>query len=39
MFDVEDARYEQAIPAERALAVQPEMPVANMQYGIAQARL
>jgi tetratricopeptide (TPR) repeat protein len=40
MFDVEDARYEQALPLlERALAVQPEMPVANMQYGIAQARL
>jgi arylsulfatase A-like enzyme/Tfp pilus assembly protein PilF len=40
MFDVEDARYEQAVPLlERALAVQPEMPVANMQYGIAQARL
>ena len=40
MFDVEDARYEQAIPLlARALAVQPEMPVANLQYGIAQARL
>ena len=40
MFDVEDARYEQALPLlERALAAQPEMPVANMQYGIAQARL
>ena len=40
MFDVEDARYEQAIPLlQRALAVQPEMPVANMQYGIAQTRL
>lgn len=40
MFDVEDARYEQAIPLlQRALAVQPEMPVANLQYGIAQARL
>ncbi len=40
MFDVEDARYEQAIPLlERALAAQPDMPVANMQYGIAQARL
>jgi tetratricopeptide (TPR) repeat protein len=24
---------------QRALAVQPEMPVANLQYGIAQARL
>jgi choline-sulfatase len=40
MFAVEDARYEQAIPLlQRALAVQPDMPVANMQYGIAQARL
>jgi tetratricopeptide (TPR) repeat protein len=40
MFDVEDARYEHSIPLlERALAAQPEMPVANMQYGIVQARL
>jgi choline-sulfatase len=40
MFAVEDARYEQAIPLlQRALAVQPDMPVANVQYGIAQARL
>jgi arylsulfatase A-like enzyme/Tfp pilus assembly protein PilF len=40
MFDVEDARYEQAIPLlERALAAQPDMPVANLQYGLAQARL
>jgi arylsulfatase A-like enzyme/Flp pilus assembly protein TadD len=40
MFDVEDARYEQAIPLlARALAVQPDMPVANLQYGLAQARL
>jgi len=40
MFDVEDASYERAIPLlERALAVQPDMPVANMQYGMAQARL
>jgi arylsulfatase A-like enzyme/Tfp pilus assembly protein PilF len=40
MFDVEDARYEQAIPLlERALATQPDMPVANLQYGMAQARL
>ena len=40
MFDVEDARYEEAIPLlERALAAQPDMPVANMQYGMAQARL
>src|SRR6266849_1651939 len=40
MFDVEDASYERAIPLlERALAVQPDMPVANLQYGMAQARL
>jgi arylsulfatase A-like enzyme/Tfp pilus assembly protein PilF len=40
MFDVEDARYEEAIPLlKRTLAEQPELPVANMQYGIAQARL
>ena len=40
MFDVEDARYEQAIPLlETALAAQPDMPVANLQYGLAQARL
>src|ERR1700694_3196762 len=33
-------RYERAIPLlERALAAQPDMPVANMQYGMAQARL
>jgi tetratricopeptide (TPR) repeat protein len=40
MFDVEDARYEEAIPLlKKALAEQPDLPVANMQYGIAQARL
>jgi tetratricopeptide (TPR) repeat protein len=40
MFDVEDARYQEAIPLlKRVLAEQPEMPVANMQYGMAQARL
>jgi len=40
MFDVEDARYREAIPLlERVLKEQPEMPVANMQYGIAEARL
>ena len=39
MFDVEDGRYEQAIPLlKRVLLEQPEMPVANMQYGMAQAR-
>jgi arylsulfatase A-like enzyme/Tfp pilus assembly protein PilF len=40
MFDVEDARYEEAIPLlQRVLDAQPEMPAANMQYGLAQARL
>ena len=40
MFDVEDARYQEAIPLlERVLKEQPEMPVANMQYGMAEARL
>ncbi len=40
MFDVEDARYQEAVPLlKRVLEEQPEMPVANMQYGIAQARL
>jgi tetratricopeptide (TPR) repeat protein len=40
MFDVEDARYEEAIPLlKKVLIEQPDMPVANMQYGIAQARL
>ena len=40
MFDVEDARYEDGIPLlEKVLAQAPDMPVANMQYGMAQARL
>ena len=40
MFDVEDARYQEAVPLlKRVLAEEPEMPVANMQYGTAQARL
>jgi arylsulfatase A-like enzyme/Flp pilus assembly protein TadD len=40
MFDVEDARYQEAIPLlKRVLAEEPNMPVANMQYGMAQARL
>ena len=40
MFDVEDARYQEAIPLlERVLAEAGDMPVANMQYGMAQARL
>jgi choline-sulfatase len=40
MFDVEDARYQEAVPLlKRVLAEEPEMPVANMQYGMAEARL
>jgi arylsulfatase A-like enzyme/thioredoxin-like negative regulator of GroEL len=40
MFDIEDARYQEAIPRlERVLAEQPGMPVAEMQLGVAQARL
>ena len=40
MFDVEDARYQEAVPLlKRVLAEEPNMPVANMQYGVAQARL
>jgi arylsulfatase A-like enzyme/Flp pilus assembly protein TadD len=40
MFDVEDARYEEALPLlDKVLADAPDMPVANMQYGMAQARL
>jgi arylsulfatase A-like enzyme/Flp pilus assembly protein TadD len=40
MFDVEDARYQEAIPLlKRVLQEEPGMPVANMQYGMAQARL
>jgi tetratricopeptide (TPR) repeat protein len=40
MFDIEDARYQQAVPRlERVLAEQPEMPVAEMQLGVAEARL
>lgn len=40
MFDVENAEYEKAIPLlEQVLKTQPEMPVANMQYGMAEARL
>src|SRR5581483_1193523 len=36
MFDVEDARYEEALPLlEKVLAEAPDMPVANMQYGMA----
>lgn len=40
MFDVEDARYQEAVPLlRRVLQEAPEMPVANMQFGIAEARL
>lgn len=40
MFAVEDARYQEALPLlEKVLAQTPEMPAANMQYGMAQARL
>jgi tetratricopeptide (TPR) repeat protein len=40
MLDVEDGRYSDAIPKlERVVAEQPEMPVAQMQLGIAQSRL
>ena len=40
MFDVEDAHYEEAVPLlKKVLEQQPEMPIANMQFGIAQARL
>jgi arylsulfatase A-like enzyme/Flp pilus assembly protein TadD len=40
MFDVEDARYQDAVPLlEKVLKEQPDMPVANMQYGMAEARL
>jgi len=40
MFDVEDARYVDAIPKlDKVLAQAPDMPVANMQYGVAQSRL
>jgi arylsulfatase A-like enzyme/Tfp pilus assembly protein PilF len=40
MFDVEDARYEEAVPLlERVLQQAPDMPAANMQFGMAEARL
>jgi arylsulfatase A-like enzyme/Flp pilus assembly protein TadD len=40
MFDVEDARYQEAIPLlKRVLAEEPNIAVANMQYGMAEARL
>jgi arylsulfatase A-like enzyme/thioredoxin-like negative regulator of GroEL len=40
MFDVEDARYQEAIPLlKRVLAEEPNIAVANMQYGMAESRL
>jgi arylsulfatase A-like enzyme/Flp pilus assembly protein TadD len=40
MLDVEDSRYQEAIPLlQRVLAEEPDMPVANMQYGMAEGRL
>jgi tetratricopeptide (TPR) repeat protein len=40
MLDVEDGRYQQAVPLlQRVLKDQPEMPIAEMQLGIAQSRL
>lgn len=40
MLDVEDARYQEAVPLlERVLKEAPDMPAANMQYGVAQTRL
>jgi tetratricopeptide (TPR) repeat protein len=40
MLDVEDARYQEAVPLlDRVLVEQPEMPIAEMQLGIAHARL
>ncbi len=40
MLDVEDGRYQEAVPLlERVLKDQPEMPIAEMQLGIAQSRL
>lgn len=40
LLDVEDARYQEAVPRlEQALKEQPEMAIALMQLGIAQAGL
>ena len=40
MFDVENGLYKEAVPLlDRVLKQQPEMPVANMQYGMAHARM
>jgi choline-sulfatase len=40
MLDVEDAQYQKAVPLlEKVLIEQPEMPIAEMQLGIARARL
>jgi tetratricopeptide (TPR) repeat protein len=40
MLDVEDARYQEAVPLlEKVLKEQPDMPVAELQLGIANSRL
>ena len=40
MLNVEDARYEEALPLlDKVLKQQPEMPVAELQLGIAHSRL
>jgi arylsulfatase A-like enzyme/Tfp pilus assembly protein PilF len=40
MMDVEETRYEQAVPRlQKVLEQQPEMPIASMQLGIAESRL
>jgi arylsulfatase A-like enzyme/Flp pilus assembly protein TadD len=40
MLDVEDARYQDAIPRlQQVLAEQPEMAIAQLQLGIAEGRL
>ena len=40
MFDVENALYKEAVPLlDQVLKEQPDMPIANMQYGMAQARM
>jgi choline-sulfatase len=40
MLDVEDGHYQQAVPLlDRVLVEQPGMPIAEMQLGIAHARL
>src|SRR5438128_1510245 len=40
LLDVENGRYQEAVPLlERTVAEQPQMPIAQMQLGIALARL